>query len=129
MTRSEVGTIIPPAICRCNGHPLHLRARLRAIISRHQENGANPRSFRSVVTFHPLLILLGQSVQTATVRGIRPSAESPWGNNAVLRPSEGSHAHSRPRHPLDAWPWSRSAGGRKSLCSGPPSRKSAAFTG
>src|SRR5216683_2803972 len=42
-TRSEVGTIIPPALCRCDGHPLHLRARLRAIIPHRQENGAHPR--------------------------------------------------------------------------------------
>src|SRR5205085_2005324 len=45
-TRSEVGTIIPPALCRCDGHPLHLRARLRAIIPRGQENGAHPRLVR-----------------------------------------------------------------------------------
>src|SRR5712692_4587394 len=46
MTRSEVGTIIPPALCRCDGHALHLRARLRAIIPHRQENGANPRDIR-----------------------------------------------------------------------------------
>src|SRR6266852_2004194 len=26
MTRSEVGPMVPPALCRCDGHPLHLRA-------------------------------------------------------------------------------------------------------
>src|SRR6266851_4990370 len=34
MTRSEVGLIMPPALCGCDGHPLHFRALWRAIISR-----------------------------------------------------------------------------------------------